>query len=408
MDFRLIVYLAYWPDANPGCFPTLGRAAEDLNCSAPTIQRCARTLEDTGYLAPPFPKLRGKLVPRTQYQVTLPAPSLRPTAAEEQLLLFSDLDLPDHRRPGTSEDLITGAWVWSHPAPPIPPLTGREFEKTTNNRGRDESVSQSSFCLLEEKSIYEFIDRADALFGAGHEKKVRLAIAAHGPSLDDGIKAMDHALGVAENYHEPVRSFGLILKIMSEGIVRPKPIVARAPVMQNYNPAPAARGEASPPVKSLSAEEVAALVADARQPGQPGRHGRLVLRVGVANGEIPPELVPAELFCSGPEKNRPREQSANFPRDRSETCSLEACNSTVNSGSRQISGPKSTDQRARKDSNLQPSDSKSARLISETSDVIDPAAQVHPGRAYPLPTSNPKSSPKTKHRGSSARDTLRC
>jgi hypothetical protein len=173
-------------------------------------------------------------------------------------------------------------------------------------------------------------------------------------------------------------------------------------------PAPVAKAA---PVMSIE-EQVAALVAMARTgPASARKMARGVLVDGLASGLFPHELVPAELLCEhsaqkepavGPVGKHPPQPVGGPSPDATPNSTAEVTPSKIEA-TNQV-GP-----RARQDSNLQPSDSKSAtlpgRLTHTCPGVVTLASCL---RAFSLPEDDPKPTNSRLYRGSDVRDSMRC
>ncbi len=117
--------------------------------------------------------------------------------------------------------------------------------------------------------------------------------------------------------------------------------------------APAKPGAAEPDATPMTDAEIAALIATAREPGPSGEYARVALNLGIKSGQIEANVVLS--FSEPVNENRPGSLSPNVLPDRPELSSLAVpLYTTVQEGT-----AKTRQQRAREDSNLQPSDSKS-------------------------------------------------
>jgi hypothetical protein len=171
-----------------------------------------------------------------------------------------------------------------------------------------------------------------------------------------------------------------------------------------------AKAELAPPAAPPTNEELQEQIALALAGGPAGRAIALAIRMGVRDGLIPRELVPAELLdeqrakpaagsvakpsprpVGGPSPDATPDYNPVFKPDEIEGSLLEV-------------GPC-----ARQDSNLQPSDSKSASLSSGITDTV--AGAVSLGRCLPRfdkPESDPKPPRRRKRCGFEIRDSMRC
>jgi hypothetical protein len=394
---KLLVYLAYWPENCPGRFPTVERAARDLDYSTAAIGRAGVLLDAAGYLAEPSVQARGKPCPRLQCQVTLPAPSLHRHRKERQLLLFADVDAPSQKRVGAFDDtrkndrLPAQERVGVDPfsLPPHPPSM---FEKTNKPDVPCLSVSsppkEQENPITHDEEVREFARRASAVLEPVRvvvtEEMIRRALASWGPNLADAMMAMDFSIGKTEHYPKPVESWGLTLTIFNAEKIRgvDRRSVKPSPEPPARRPAPTVKNEPDPVVQ-LSADEIAALLERTRLRGPQGRNAQAEWNAAVKGGWIP-----AETFCPNdpaPAHEKPAvgHVGKNPPRPAGASVSPDT---SVHVSSTEVSKTWDTEhqaarrQRARVDSNHQPSDSKAGdktdKHVSAKTDHVLPEMPV--------------------------------
>jgi hypothetical protein len=176
------------------------------------------------------------------------------------------------------------------------------------------------------------------------------------------------------------------------------PVVSAAPV--------------PPPPGPVSEEEIAGQVAQALAGGFEGKLAAVAIRVGVREGVIPRELVPAELLGEQSAQKEPAAGSVAKPSPQPvggpSPDATPDYSPKINSCEIECSSPE-IGPCARRDSNSQPSDSKSAWSTRGITDTL--AGAVSLGRCLPrfdVPESDPKPPRRRKRRGLDIRDSMRC
>lgn len=311
---------------------------------------------------------------------------------------------------------------WRVHAPPVAPqrATGGaspsfKFEQslldfTKTKTGEESSSSLSSLQEPEGESnplapTPELVAELMSLPGAT-EQKIRVAVEEH------GLEWVDRAAGITVKAPAEKRCWAYFLRILANfrGPEGPAPPRVRPKRHQPEIPRVKTIDEA-PPVP-YTAELLAEHVEAAKAPGWAGQLLRSELRRSIDAGLIPADLVgmvPRTWLCPEPETKKPAAGRVDkLPPQPVGDPSSTAPNSTGGINPRQNQARRSPDQRARKDSNLQPSDSKSAQLKSVSLDATAPTDVIPSDGPHPHPISDSKPAPETKHCGSTVRGAMRC
>lgn len=263
--------------------------------------------------------------------------------------------------------------------------------------------------ITDDEIVQALIAQAIAVFTEVNPADVAAAVARH------GAIAVEAAIEKCSRRSPRPSTFRYTLPMLEEWRTAGTVVTMRLkgeqePVRQNYNPGP--RNE--PPPEPPSADELADAIGQARsQDPMIAKMFRATLKGLVATGLVAAAEVPAELLTvDQPAQKKPAAGPVDqtTPQPAGGPSLPPTPHYSVNRCSRSTAGQsEDRGQRARKDSNLQPSDSKSGGLAVDTIGVTPSlGASGAPPEPFPRPESAPIVYGPAKPPGSDVRGAMRC
>ncbi len=303
LDFRVYYLLSRRLEKCPGVFPKKCDVATATGRSVSTIVRALARLAVIGMIILDTASSRGRLSSLIIFAFGPSRPRLaKSPSLDSQGYLFT----PESHHPcsANADGSVESDEFTSGKSPPhSPPVLFEEEKRLTNSRAC-EPVSQSVFSSQDhgnpEAEVLDLIGRSlEATahcepFRRATDRKVLDAIAEH------GVQMVEFALDRFDSQKPPIQSWGWFLGLI-EKTKAANVNIEKSPVAEpTTDPRPAAPVLAIPhvPVEVY----IANLILAAACSGAIGRVARTALAEGIASGEYPPELVPAELLEAPAEK----------------------------------------------------------------------------------------------------------